>query len=169
MATLVRYLNAFLPVMAVLFAGHLYAAIDTYDFTTDEGRARFHDLNNELRCPKCQNQNLADSNSPIASDLRREVHRMIEEGKTDDQITEFMVDRYGEFVLYKPRKSNMTWALWYGPFVLLAIGVVVVLMLGKRRKPAALKEDASLKAQSPGLSDQEQSKLDQLLNKKDPS
>jgi cytochrome c-type biogenesis protein CcmH len=159
-----------LAVVSLIFAAYSFAAIDTYEFTNDEGRERFHTLNNELRCPKCQNQNLADSNSPIASDLRREVHRMIEAGKSDDDIMNFMVTRYGEFVLYKPRKSNMTWALWYGPFVLLAIGVVVVLMLGKRRRNTADSDrDAEHAVDSTALSEQEQSRLDQLLNKKDPS
>jgi cytochrome c-type biogenesis protein CcmH len=159
--------RAMIAISALLISGLCFAAIDTYEFSSDEGRERFRVLNNELRCPKCQNQNLADSNSPIASDLRREVHRMIEEGKTDDQIMDFMVSRYGEFVLYKPRKSNTTWALWYGPFVLLSIGVVVVFMVGKRRRKASDFEPNE--RPQVALSEQEKSKLDQLLNKKDPS
>jgi cytochrome c-type biogenesis protein CcmH len=110
------------------------AAIDAYEFSDPVTEARFQELTAELRCPKCQNNNIADSNSPIASDLRREVYLMLEAGATDQEVVNFMVDRYGEFVLYRPRVNEMTWLLWYGPFGLLAVGLVVVLLVSRNRR-----------------------------------
>jgi cytochrome c-type biogenesis protein CcmH len=87
-------------------------------------------LTQTLRCPKCQNQDIADSNAPIAADLRREVYQLIVQGKTDQQITDFMVARYGDFVRYKPALNKRTWILWYGPLALLILGLSVVLWRG---------------------------------------
>lgn len=100
--------------------------------------ARFHALAAELRCVMCQNQSLADSNALIALSLRHEVLELMQKGRTDAQIKEFLVARYGEFVLYKPRVEPSTWLLWLGPFVLLAIGAVVVIVLIRKRTPGAL-------------------------------
>ncbi|QEQ95829.1 cytochrome c-type biogenesis protein [Neptunomonas concharum] len=146
--------------LIVFFSLTAHAAIDTYEFKDDESRKRFQQLVDELRCPKCQNQNLADSNSPIAEDLRREVYRMVDNGEDDDTIVDFMVARYGEFVLYRPRMAENTWVLWYGPFVLLAVGFVVVLLITRKRK-AAENETSSI-----GRLDQDQqSRLASLLEK----
>jgi cytochrome c-type biogenesis protein CcmH len=134
------------------------AAIDAFEFKDDATRERFQQLTNELRCPKCQNQNLADSNSPIAEDLRREVYRMVEAGKPDEEITDFMVSRYGEFVLYRPRVTESTWILWYGPFVLLAVGAAVVLLITRKRKRNNNSPDDS-------LNENEKARLATLLNK----
>lgn len=110
------------------------ATIDAYEFSDTQNEKRFQQLTGELRCPKCQNQNIADSDAPLASDLRREVYRMIEQGKEDEQIIDFMVTRYGEFVLYRPRVNEVTWLLWYGPFVLLGIGLLAVVMISRNRR-----------------------------------
>ena len=134
------------------------ATIDTYEFKDDANRERFQQLTNELRCPKCQNQNLAGSNSPIASDLRREIHRMVEEGQQDDEITDYMVTRYGEFVLYRPRMTESTWVLWYGPFALVVIGFAVVLLITRKRKRVNGKQDDS-------LNDEDKTRLATLLDK----
>lgn len=143
------------------FSGLAGAAIDTYEFSDDATRDRFQSLAAELRCPKCQNQNIADSNSPIAKDLRVELHRMLEDGADDAQIVDFMVTRYGEFVLYRPRVSNQTYLLWYGPAALLLIGVIVVLLVsGKRKKAEPGKPKTS-------LSDTEKQRLDQLLKQEE--
>jgi cytochrome c-type biogenesis protein CcmH len=107
------------------------AVVETYDFQNDEQRARYQQLTAELRCPKCQNQNLADSDSQIAADLRRELHEQLLAGKNDDAIVDFMRDRYGDFVLYKPRVQRNTWVLWFGPLALLS--VVVGLLWWSRR------------------------------------
>ena len=104
--------------------GMANAAIDTYEFKDEGERARFRTLTEELRCPKCQNQNIADSNAPIATDLRREIFRMLEEGQSNAQIVDFLVLRYGDFVLYKPPVNARTYLLWYGPFVLLGLGAL---------------------------------------------
>lgn len=144
-------------VFTLLFSMVASATIDTYEFKDDVSRERFQQLTNELRCPKCQNQNLAGSNSPIASDLRREIYRMVSAGENDDQIVDFMVTRYGEFVLYRPRVTESTWVLWYGPFVLLAIGAVVILLLTRKRKKTNVIDKT--------LNDQDQVRLATLLDK----
>lgn len=144
--------------LLLLLSVHATAAIDTYEFKDEETRARFQQLTEELRCPKCQNQNLADSNSPIAKDLRHEVYRMLGEGETDRQITDFMVARYGEFVLYKPRKDLSTYLLWYGPFALLLVGVAVVFVM-TRRKPSGTKT-----GDKPALDDSQRQQLNSLLD-----
>ncbi len=146
--------------LIVLFSLGAHAAIDTYEFKDDESRQRFQQLVDELRCPKCQNQNLADSNSPIAEDLRREVYRMVDNGEDDDAILDFMVTRYGEFVLYRPRMTENTWVLWYGPFILLAVGFVVVLFITRKRKAT---ENATNSANH--LDQDQQARLTSLLEK----
>jgi cytochrome c-type biogenesis protein CcmH len=93
---------------------------------------RFHGLVTELRCVMCQNQSLADSNAQIAHDLRREVLVLMRQGKSDGEIRSFLVDRYGEFVLYKPRVERKTWLLWFGPVLLLFVGGFVVARVVRR-------------------------------------
>ena len=98
--------------------------------TTEE--QRFHALVTELRCVMCQNQSLADSNAQIAHDLRREVLALMRQGKSDDAIRSYLVARYGEFVLYKPRIEATTWLLWFGPAVLLLAGGFLVARVVRR-------------------------------------
>lgn len=99
---------------------------------------RFHALTAELRCVMCQNQSLADSNAQIAHDLRREVLDLMDQGKSDAQIKRFLVDRYGEFVLYKPQVARSTWLLWFGPVLLLLAGAAIVFhVVRKRSDPVA--------------------------------
>ena len=93
---------------------------------------RFHDLVAELRCVMCQNQSLADSNAQIAIDLRREVLDLMREGRSDADVRDFLVARYGEFVLYRPRVSGTTWLLWFGPLLFVLGGGVVVWRLLRR-------------------------------------
>ena len=93
---------------------------------------RFHQLTSELRCVMCQNQSLADSNAQIAHDLRREVLDLMRQGKSDDQVKQFLVDRYGEFVLYKPEVEPGTWLLWFGPLLLVLVGSLVVWRILRR-------------------------------------
>ena len=107
---------------------------------------------------KCQNQNLADSNSPIAKDLRREVYELLHQGKADIEIMNYMVARYGDFVLYRPRVNSLTYVLWFGPAVLILIGVLVVVFI-VRRKPIERKKVE--------LSVDEKDKLTALLKDKD--
>ncbi len=95
-------------------------------FADTAEETRFHALVSELRCVMCQNQSLADSNAQIAHDLRREVLTLMRQGRTDAQISDYLVARYGEFVLYKPRIEGKTWLLWFGPALLLLAGGFVV-------------------------------------------
>jgi len=99
--------------------------------------ARFHALTAELRCVQCQNQSLADSHAQIALDLRREVLRLMQQGQSDAQIKRFLVDRYGEFVLYRPQVESRTWLLWFGPLALLGAGALLLAWVVRRRAPAA--------------------------------
>ena len=153
-----KYLVALIVAMVIFFSSLAIASpVDTYVFQDKVTEIRFNALNKELRCPKCQNQNLADSNSPIAADLRREVYELLQQGKADIEIVDFMVARYGDFVLYRPRVSPLTYILWYGPAGLLFVGVIVVVII-LRRKPVKKAQKA--------LSTAQKSKLDQILKNK---
>ncbi|KVV05315.1 MULTISPECIES: cytochrome c-type biogenesis protein [Pseudomonas] len=151
-----RWLTAI--AFGLTLTGVAHAAIDTYEFKNDAERDRFRDLTKELRCPKCQNQDIADSNAPIATDLRREIFRMLGEGKDNQQIIDFMVDRYGDFVRYKPALTGKTAILWFGPLGLLVGGLVVIgVIVGRRRSQRATQVDT--------LSAEERQRLDTLLDK----
>jgi cytochrome c-type biogenesis protein CcmH len=141
--------------------GVAHAAIDTYEFANEAERVRFRTLTQELRCPKCQNQDIADSNAPIAADLRREIFRMLGEGQDDQQIIGYMVDRYGDFVRYKPALTPRTALLWFGPWALLLGGVVIILLIVRRRRRA-------MAGTPQDLSDAERQRLAHLLDKEHP-
>ena len=94
---------------------------------------RYEAINRELRCLVCQNQTIADSNATLAQDLRREVREMIAAGKTDAEIREFMIERYGDFVLYRPRMTAQNFLLWAAPALLLLVGAVVVVRVVRRK------------------------------------
>ncbi|WP_414479220.1 cytochrome c-type biogenesis protein [Pseudomonas luteola] len=140
--------------------GVAQAAIETFAYTNDAERERFQALTRELRCPKCQNQDLADSNAPIAADLRGEIHRLMNEGKSDEQIINYLVARYGEFVMYRPPVEQRTWLLWYGPAAFLILGFCIILIIVRRRQQQTLPSNAPLSAD-------EQARLASLLKKKD--
>ena len=113
-----------------------------YTFETEAQERQFRELINELRCPKCQNQTIADSNAPLALDLRERVYQMTMEGQSREQIIEFMRARYGEFVHYKPRMKASTMILWVGPGVVLVIGfATIVFLTRKQRKDVSLNLD----------------------------
>ena len=114
----------------------LHAAIETYQFDSPEQEARFRQLGYELRCPKCQNQAIGDSDAEISGDLRAEVYRMLKDGATDDEIKEFMVARYGRYVLYNPPLDKHTLILWFGPAVLLILGGIFVGLRIRQSKKA---------------------------------
>jgi cytochrome c-type biogenesis protein CcmH len=102
-------------------------------FDDPELQARYEKLISEVRCLQCQNQSIKDSNVTLAADLRREIARMIDEGQTDDQIAEFLVTRYGEFALYRPRMSGKTLILWVVPFLLVLLGGVALVRVVRHR------------------------------------
>jgi len=131
--------------------------VDTYEFKSPENQKRGLSLAHELRCPQCQNQNLIDSNSPVARDLRLEVYKMVDEGKGDDEIIEFMTSRYGEFVLYKPKMETKTYVLWLGPVGLLLIGLIIGFIFIRKQRISGTTE--------PELSAEDQKALDALLKR----
>ncbi len=107
-------------------AGAVMATQNTSGLADAEQQERFRELTWELRCPKCQNQNLADSNAPVAADLRSEIARLIGEGRSNREIVEYMVARYGEFVRYEPRVGGINLLLWLLPALGLLIGALVI-------------------------------------------
>ncbi len=135
------------------------AVVEAYPFESEAERRRYNALIDELRCPKCQNQNLAGSDAPIAKDLRAEVYRLIRDGKSDQEILTFMHSRYGDFVLYRPRLTLETVALWLGPLLLVLIGALVWWRLSRGvAKPSDDNES---------LSEAEQARLKAVLEKRD--
>ena len=121
---------------------------EVYGFANDADQDRFYNLVDTYRCPKCQSSNLAGSNAPIAKDLKREIHRLIEEGKTDKQIEAFLSSRYGDFILYKPAIRKNTLILWIGPFalILLIILLVVGWNINSKREPKDIEAENIVKA-----------------------
>lgn len=112
------------------------SAIEPYDFESELQEKRFQALAEELRCTVCQNQSLADSDAPLARDLRQELFRMLQDGRSDLEIRQFMVDRYGEFVLYRPPVAGHTLLLWGGPLALLLIGLIAAAIVIRKRRQA---------------------------------
>lgn len=127
------------PANAQFATGQPYLApgIGESLLTEPADKARYNALAEELRCLVCQNQTLADSDASLAVDLRRQLESMVVEGRSDNEIKSYLVDRYGEFVLYRPPVQSNTWLLWFGPFVLLAAGIGVWLTMQRRREAAA--------------------------------
>lgn len=132
----------------------VHGAEETVTFNTPEQATLYHSLLREYRCLKCQNQNLADSHASLASDLRREIRDQILAGKAQADIDEYLVSRYGEFVLYRPRFSGKTAVLWLGPFVLLLAGLAGVFVMIRRR--GAVREAQLAAMQSASASGVEQ-------------
>jgi cytochrome c-type biogenesis protein CcmH len=119
-------------------------AIDTDKaFDDPELQARYEHIIEEVRCLKCQNQSIKDSNAFLAGDLRREIRRMLGEGKTDEEIYDFLVARYGEFALYRPRMSGKTMVLWIAPIALLLAGGFVLVNILRRRMAMPIDGDAA--------------------------
>ena len=112
--------------MMIFWSAQSLAVVETYEFSSPDLEMRYKALSQELRCPKCQNQNIADSNAPISRDLRAIVHQQLEAGATDKEVIEFLVDRYGEFVRYRPGVDSNTLWLWSAPIILLMMAVAVV-------------------------------------------
>ena len=146
--------------MLILGANAGAIVFEKREFDDAGQRQRYKTLIYELRCLVCQNQNLADSDADLAADLRREVYRMIRDGNSDAEVIDFMVARYGDFVLYRPPLKAKTVLLWTGPFVL-GIGGIVLLLVQLRRRPSAQTSAAP-------LSDRERARLDGLLEKDSP-
>ena len=129
------------------FTAESESSKEVYSFVIDENQERFYTLLETYRCPKCQSSNLSGSNAPIAKDLKREIHRLIEEGKTDKQIEAFLRSRYGDFILYKPALRKNTLILWLGPFILLSLIVFLVVSwnMSSKRKSKDLEAEQIVK------------------------
>lgn len=149
-------ITVFLSILSILLVSTVQAAIEVYQFDDSEKTGRFKQLTADLRCPKCQNQNIADSNAEIAQDLRTKLQQMLVADKTDDEIVQYMVDRYGDFVLYEPRVDPQTYLLWFGPVFLLVVAFFVVYGIVRVR---------SRRTSNNQLNADQQKKLDGLLNK----
>lgn len=126
---------------SLLLAGSLYAIDTGKAFDDPDLQARYEKLIAEVRCLQCQNQSIKDSNVFLASDLRREIRRLISEGKTDAEIADFLVQRYGEFALYRPRVSGKTLLLWLAPFLLVLGGGIAIFRVVRHRMALPLSDD----------------------------
>jgi len=125
------------PLLLFFSLSGVSAPIETFKFESAETEKIFHKLSEELRCLVCQNQNIAESNADLAKDLRLEIYTMLSEGKTEDEIVDFMVQRYGDYVLYRPPFKPMTWLLWAGPIIIFFIGLIFVVRFMKSQGVAA--------------------------------
>lgn len=120
-----------------------YAAVEVLNFESEQQQEDYKELIEELRCLVCQNQNLADSNADLAKDLRHQTYDMISQGKSKQEVADYMVARYGDFVLYRPPLKGKTLLLWLGPALFLFIGGIVMLTIMRRKKNALTVDQAS--------------------------
>lgn len=172
-----RLLLSMLVVAGLLFLiPHSQAQVDVYEFETLDQEQRFRQLSNEFRCPMCQNANLSSSPGGVAADLRREIYRMILEGQTDAEIEQFMLSRYGDFVLYRPRLTLQTILLWFGPLLFLLMGAWVAWNIIRRSAESgvapgaasasagSLHDDENDYAKAVVISSEERARLNRLLS-----
>ena len=147
-----------LTILLVLGSGtlHATATLESFKFADEAAEQHFKDLIAELRCLVCQNQSLADSDAELAHDLRAEVYAMVQDGKTDAEIIEFLVARYGDFVLYKPPVKPSNYLIWFGPFLLLLVAAVLLLRAVRRQKATP----------APEITPEERARLDAILGSK---
>jgi len=150
-----RVISLSAALMLVLTGVVAAQVFEAREFKDPENAQRYQTLINELRCLVCQNQNLADSNASLAADLRQLTYDMILDGKSDEEIIEFMVERYGDFVLYRPPLKPTTLMLWIGPLLLLVLGIWLLLRQLRRRSASPVENDA--------LSADERARLERLL------
>ncbi len=142
---------------ALFLAGSALGRIDTYQFSDPRQEALYQELTQELRCLVCQNQNIADSNAELAKDLRRKTYEMVSQGKDKEQIVDFMVARYGDFVMYKPPFKASTMILWLGPAIIFLLGLVMLIRIIRRRPASA----------EPLLTEEQRRRAEQLLGEQD--
>jgi len=149
------YACFFFLLFVLLNATPAIAAIEEFAFETEVEEERFKQLTYEMRCPKCLNSNIAGSDAPIAADLRQEVYEQILEGRSDQEILDFMSSRYGDFILYRPRLTAGTIVLWFGPAFLLLIGLIIVRRMMLQSQTAQSDTE---------LTEQEQEALNNILD-----
>ena len=126
--------------MAFVLSPAYAGPVVTYEFASEEQEALFNKLSDELRCLVCQNQAISDSNADLAKDLRDEMYGMLQKGMSEKEIVDFMVARYGDFVLYRPPMKPTTYVLWFGPAIALVIGFFVVIRIVRKQKQAVAAE-----------------------------
>ena len=149
-----KFISKLILLIVVTFSLSTVAApIETFKFDSPETEKVFHKLSEEIRCLVCQNQNIAESNADLAKDLRLEIFTMLNDGKSEDEIVDFMVQRYGDYVLYRPPFKPMTWLLWFGPAIVFAFGLVFVVRFMKSQ---------SAKKQLESLSDEDLQRIKSL-------
>ncbi len=141
-------MNKLIPKFFILcvlyFSPNLMAApIETFKFESPETEKIFHKLSEELRCLVCQNQNIAESNADLAKDLRREMYTMLSKGMTEQEIVDFMVQRYGDYVLYRPPFKPLTWLLWFGPVLIFVFGLFFIVRYMKSQSAETQVESLS--------------------------
>ncbi|ATM77590.1 MULTISPECIES: cytochrome c-type biogenesis protein [Serratia] len=144
--------------VAALLSWSAAAAIDTYKFNSVEQEQQYRELTEQLRCPKCQNNSIADSNAIIAADMRTKVYELMMQGQDKQQVIDYMVARYGNFVTYEPPVTPATLILWVGPLLFVLIGGAVVILRTRQRRVGVVNEE---------FSEQEQQRLAALLKETD--
>jgi cytochrome c-type biogenesis protein CcmH len=139
---MIRRFLSLLMVCSLLASGNLRASVtlESFTFATPGEEQRFKDVIEEIRCLVCQNQSLIDSDAELAHDLRAEVYDMMQAGNSDAQIVDFLVERYGDFVLYSPPVKPSTWLIWFGPFVLLLVAILLLVRSLRRQQRATRAE-----------------------------
>ncbi|WP_245639995.1 cytochrome c-type biogenesis protein [Moraxella oblonga] len=154
-----RYIKSTLIALVLSINMASFGAIELREFKTPEDETRYKALIEEFRCPKCQNQNLAGSDAPIAVDLKNQTYQMIQEGRSDTEIRNYMFKSYGDFISYKPPMRPSTWILWLFPYVVFAILVLGWIYITKKRRHVAHADDVR------ALSRAEEEKLNTILAK----
>ncbi len=144
------------PFSLLIACLNVHATDAPVEFSNLVLKERYYTLIAEVRCLVCQNQSLADSNADLAEDLRNEIYQMVVAGEQDDQIIQFLVERYGDFVLYRPPLKENTWLLWFGPFLLLISALVIAIVIIKKQSDEELFET--------DISKEEQKRLKEILN-----
>ena len=152
-------------IFLLMMSGSSYA-VDTHQLSDPKQQETYETLTKELRCLVCQNQTIADSNAELAGDLRRQVYEMLQQGKSREEIVQFMTDRYGDFVLYKPAFKGKTSVLWIAPVVFLMLGLITVFFFIRRKKAAANQHSQTGVLE---MDAEKQKKIRSLLEKGDPS
>jgi len=138
-----------IAIFLVLFMGTAQAVIEAYEFESAQTEAEYNQLIKELRCLVCQNQNLSGSNAALAQDLRRQTYTMLSRGDSPAQVVEYMVARYGDFVIYRPQFKSSTYLLWLGPFLLLIIVLFLVIRkLRSSTRPLEVNQGAMAEARN---------------------
>ena len=160
-SVLVLLTRSCLPVLFVALglaagAAPALAATSVYDFSSPEQEQTFRELTKELRCPKCQNQDIGDSDAELAKDLRDKSYELLQAGKSKQEVIDYMAARYGNFILYKPPFQASTMILWFGPVLVMLVGLIIV-VVRTRKQPRNRAEDA--------LSAEQEARLNELLKK----